>query len=113
MKIGHEQWRLCKACGHREERISEDTYGCDNCRKPISVEINNKRHNDYLQATVFSNSASSESEHLEFCSWECALKKLREVKSDYFITLPYLQYEKDCVPGQSAADFFKAIGEKP
>jgi len=98
----------CKECDHIVREVSPEQFGCDECRKPIEYEVWGKSHHDYLEITVFHNSSDS-TEHLHLCSWKCVAKKLRKVKSDYFVSLPFLHYEKDTVPGQRASDFLKLV----
>lgn len=107
MKIQEAKYEMCSKCGTRKNLISDEVYGCDQCRKPISIELNGKRHHDYLQLTVFRTGDESESH--QFCSWACVLKFLPTIRTDYFINLPYLQYEADALPGQRASDFFATI----
>lgn len=107
MKIKDAEWKECKECGSRD-RVSDEEYGCDSCRKPINQISPNKKHHDYLGATVFYE-GEDKTEHLQFCSWECALRGLSKVKTDYFTSLSHLHYDEDVVAGQSARDFFRAI----
>jgi len=109
MIIKEAKWRKCSSCGTNIERISDEEYGCDECKKPIAIAVEGKRHHDYLQVTIFQNPAHSTSSYRQFCSWKCTLRNLRKVKCNYFISLPCLQFEKDAVPGQRVKDFFKAI----
>lgn len=98
MIIKEAAWETCSACGTRK-RVSDEERGCDECAKPLGED-------DSLSATVFSNQ-DNETVDLHFCSWACALKKLSTVKTDYFISLPYLHF--DAGAPQNADDFWKAI----
>ena len=103
MKIKEATYNACPTCDHRT-RATDDAYGCDECRKPIDY---GGKQRQYLAANVFSHD-SSPSKDLHFCSWKCALKGLKKVKSDYFVSLPYLHYD-DQQKGIRAKDFFDAI----
>lgn len=102
MKIKEATYHTCPTCENRS-RESDDEYGCDECQTPIDYGSKKRQH---LQATVFRHNL--ETENLEFCSWKCALKGLKKVKSDYFVSLPYLHYDER-QKGVRAKDFFDAI----
>lgn len=104
MKIKETTYSACGECGTRK-RLTDDAYGCDVCKKPISYEITGKHH-QHLRATVFNE--GKESRDLEFCSWACCLRGLKKVKSDYFVSLPYLLYDEK-QKGIRAKDFFDAV----
>lgn len=105
MKIKEATFHECPSCRSRK-RLTEEEYGCDECKKPIDYDLDVKQHRQYLQVTVFHH--EGQSEHLEFCSWRCALKGLKKVKSDYFVSLPYLIYDDD-QKGIRAKDFWAAL----
>ena len=102
MKIKEATYKTCKSCGTKHH-LTDESYGCDECRKPID---RGGEHRKYLQATVFKR--AGETQHLEFCSWKCAIKGLRKVRTDHFVSLPFLQYDERQV-GIRAQDFFKAL----
>ena len=108
MKIEEARYETCKECGTRKRMISEESYGCDECGKQISIESNGKTHHDFLQLKVFRH-VGSDTESREFCSWACVFAFLPKIESDYFVSLPFLQYEADVVPGQRVSDFFKLL----
>lgn len=70
-------------------RVSEDVYGCDECRKEIKP---NPAKVTRLDMTVFRD--SGEAEHRQLCSWKCAIANLKKVKCDYFVTLPYVHFDE-------------------
>ncbi len=70
-------------------RVSDVVYGCDFCKKEIDFDAEGQQ---YLEIAVFQNN-SGPSERKQFCSWVCVIKGLRKVKSDYFVSLPFLQYD--------------------
>lgn len=109
MQIKEAKWEHCPSCGTKQKCISDEEYGCDECKKPININVKGKRHNDYLDLTVFENPSAPHSRDYQLCSWKCVLKKLRKLKCGYFISLPYLHFEKDALPGQRARDFFKEL----
>ena len=84
------------------ERVSQDVYGCDNCKKVIDF---NLKDVESLEATVFKHAGNTESNRLEFCSWKCCIVRLRKVKTDYFISLPFLSFDNK-QNGLKAKDFF-------
>jgi hypothetical protein len=86
------------------ERVSDDIYGCDNCKKELDF---NKPDLEYLRLTVFYREDKS-SESMEFCSWKCVLEKLPKIKTDYFIHLPFLLFDTK-QKGISAKDFLKLL----
>lgn len=109
MIIKEVQFSKCPHCGDRK-RVSDEEYGCDECGNPIALEVNGKRHNDYLDMTVHHH--TDPARHLQFCSWKCVIAFLPKIKTGYFASLPYLQFEADVLPGQRAEDFFRLIGAR-
>lgn len=91
------------------ERISDDIYGCDECKKEIKssdskLDISVFYHNKKLKKQQ--NSGDTDSH--EFCSWNCVCKFLPKIKTDYFVSLPFLHYEKQ-TEGTMANDFIKLL----
>jgi hypothetical protein len=86
-------------------RVSEEIHGCDNCKKEI--DFNNPKIQS-LELTVFRHQYNTQSERLIFCSWSCVLEKLPKIKTDYFVSLPYLMFDTNH-KGVSAKDFIKEI----
>lgn len=68
--------------------VSDAVYGCDQCKKEIQV------HNDptVLEIAIFHN--TKESERKQFCSWKCVFKFIPKVKSDYFLSLPFVHFDQ-------------------
>ena len=89
MLLKNREWEKCKECGAHKKLISEDVYGCDYCKKVIDL---NKKQEDWLEITIFYH--DEEEKHLQLCSWKCVLKILPTLKTDYFISLPYLSYDR-------------------
>ena len=92
------------------ERVSDEVYGCDECKKEFG-EVNK------LEITVFyshkmeaklKNSESGVTDRHQFCSWACVGKFMPKVKTDYFVSLPYLHYDAQ-TPGTTIKDFLNLI----
>ena len=72
----------------RRELVEHEVHGCDHC----AVEIQEHTNEDgKLEVVVFYH--DKESEHLCFCSWGCVLAHLSEIETDYFISLPCLNFD--------------------
>jgi hypothetical protein len=91
------------------ERVSEDVYGCDQCKKEFKDDENR------LEITVFFSNAKlkkqregGDTDCYQFCSWNCVGKFLPTIKCDYFISLPFLHFDKQ-TEGTMAKDFFKLL----
>ena len=93
MIIKDREYKTCPVCGHRK-LISHAVLGCDWCGKALQ--------DTALTLTVFF--ADDNDRNYIFCSWPCVFKKLRELNTDYFITLPYLEAEY-------IEDFWRAVKE--
>ena len=104
MKIREAEFSKCKCCGKRGDLISDEAYGCDSCGKVIDM---NKKGDDYISATLY-HKKYEPAEDFVFCSWKCALKKLSKVKTDYFISLPFLTFDSR-KKGVRAKDFWEAV----
>ena len=86
--------------------ISEAVYGCDEC----GAEIKNYPNEDSrLEVDVFNNEKDTSVDHLHFCSWDCVLKHIPKIDSDYFVSLPYLYY--DSRGNRSANRFIEIINQ--
>lgn len=88
-------------------QVSEEVHGCDCCREEIK-EYPNEAYR--LEVTVFSHKDHTEAAHLHFCSWVCVLQQLLKMKTDYFISLPYLMY--DATGPRSAGALLKLLRKK-
>ena len=106
MIIQEEKWRSCESCGSHIERVQEKEYGCDTCRKHINENYGQER--EYLRLVVFAKTDNSGAKDYQFCSWKCVFKKLRTLKTDYFVSLPYLHFDSN-IKGQRASDFLKCL----
>ena len=103
MLIKDRKYRVCKSCEARH-LTSNEVYGCDTCRKILDM---NQPKADYLRANVHRHGDTA-SEEIICCSWVCMVKALRKVKSDYFVSLPFLHFD-DTPKGMRADDFFALI----
>lgn len=83
--------------------VSDEVYGCDECRKEIRDFPN---ENPRLDIAVFHH--SHESERLHFCSWRCVLKHLPKIKTDYFVSLPFVHYDQ---PTKDVKEFLKVLSK--
>lgn len=99
---------MCKHCGNvKHYEVSE--HFCDFCDKQIN--INNESKLSILDVTVFSKIRDDDIDRtydLSFCSWKCLISKVKTLKCDDFITLPYLYYGK-YEKGIMAEDFFDLL----
>jgi len=66
----------------------------------------NNKGVDFLEISVYFN--NNDPIHYYCCSWQCVFEKLKTIESDYFITLPYLQFDTKA-KGCRVKDFWKAI----
>ena len=107
MKIKEAKYKSCKSCKRTIKMISDEIYGCDWCKKSITLNVEGKNHQDYLGVVVFEEWSTSE--HYQFCSWKCVFKFIPTIKSGYFASLPHLNFENDIVKGQHFKDFVKLI----
>lgn len=105
MKISDEKWKTCPTCNKKEALLEDAKYGCDCCKKEIR---RNRNSIDHLTVTVFDTRGANLSRRLQFCSWECVLVGIEDLKCNYFIELPFLQFDTKRA-GMTAKDFFKAI----
>lgn len=78
-------------------RVSEEVHGCDNCRRKMDPEA------DDLRMTIFEKEGG-ESQQAHFCSWKCVLQYLPKIKSNYFASLPFLNFDNSMPKGSNAAD---------
>lgn len=104
MLLKEREYHTCPTCDSRKA-LTGEVYGCDACKKVIDM---NEPEKQYLGATVFEH-GSGGTKDLHCCSWRCMVKALRKVKCDYFISLPFLHYDKDVGKGMRAKDFFALL----
>ena len=100
MLLKERAYRTCKSCEARPQ-VSAEVYGCDTCKKVLDM---NKPEADYLRASIHRHSPGT-TDDLTCCSWKCMVKALRKVKTDYFVSLPFLHYDAT-QKGMRAKDFF-------
>lgn len=104
MIIKKQEFKVCKECGDRK-LIRNEEYGCDTCKTNIDY-LSGGEDRDYLEVTVFHS--NNESRHFQFCSWACVLDKLKTIKTDYFISLPFLKFDSN-VKSLGVEGFWAAI----
>ena len=88
------------------ERISQEVYGCDECKGVIDL---NKPKMHYLEFTIFKNKGNSE-RHI-ICSWKCFAENIKKVKTDYFVSLPFLNFDIN-QKGLRSRDFIEILKEQ-
>lgn len=100
MLLKERKYKKCATCDQTTSLIQDEVYGCDECLKEIDM---NDPESNYLDAAIFHHKDRNESKH--YCSWKCALTNLRKVKTDYFIKLPFLNFDST-KKGLRPQDFF-------
>lgn len=107
MLLHDEKWKSCKSCKRHTTIIRQRVYACDRCKTEIDLNDKTRR---YLDFTVFYNSTGATSHQL--CSWKCAAKWLPTVKTDNFISMPFLTFDANGEYGQKLTqEFLKLIGK--
>jgi len=86
---------IIKEAVYKEEQrlvtveLEPEIHGCDHCGKEIEP-------GKVLQITIFyDHSSGKESIHQHYCTWECVLRDLVNIKCDSFLTLPYVEFSDD------------------
>lgn len=117
MKLKEAIHDNCTECGHYKSTVQEESFGCDGCGRPINDLIekqrSNQQHSEYLRATVFyrddyNAGRSRNTEDLEFCSWACVFKKLKNIKDPRFISFPHVSYDLQ-TKGMRPKDLYSLI----
>ena len=88
--------------------VSETVYGCDECRAEIKEYPNEENR---LELTVFRH-GSENAEHLHFCTWDCVLNHIPKIKTNYFVSLPYLYYDGRKTSVRGAKQLIKLLAER-
>lgn len=70
------------------ERVSDDIYGCDTCKAVIDF---NEKGVEYLELTVHRHIGDYTTH--QFCQWKCVLEFLPKIKTDFFVSFPFLHYD--------------------
>lgn len=109
MKLKEQKWSECECCGSRKDVIQDESYGCDNCKEPIDEQLNvdHSKYHEFLEISVH-KAEGGPSTRYHFCSWGCLFKKMKKIKCDNFISLPFLTFEATR-KGIRPRDFWKAI----
>lgn len=105
--VKEAEFKTCNECG-QGHRISEEVRGCDVCNRVFPEE------GVTLSCDVFYKGGDGDGvDRIDICSWTCALKALRAIERDCFVSLPPLYYDypnnPDTPEGARAEDFFAAI----
>lgn len=74
----------------QNKMVTDDIYGCDCCKAVIADYPNETQR---LEVGVFKKSEAVTGT-LHFCSWKCVLEAIPKIKSDYFVTLPYMYFDE-------------------
>jgi predicted nucleic acid-binding Zn ribbon protein len=98
MIVKEAVYKTCPTCGKRE-MVKDSVVCCDFCKKIL-------KETKYLNSTVFTTQ-NSEAVNYYFCSWKCFFKKMRNIKCNYFVSMPMLHYAKE--DGVPASEFWKYI----
>ena len=95
----------CPTCSKSAGTLLEDEkYVCDGCGE---VEIDIAKNEEYLRLVVFKHiSGETKSNTYQLCSWACVFSFIPKIKTNYFVDLPYLHYDK-ATKGQGAKDFIR------
>jgi hypothetical protein len=89
-----------------EVLISDDVYGCDHCKKEID-DSGNLSIDVFFHDEKFKKQNINNTDKYDFCSWKCLITFLPKIKTDYFISMPFLHYDnKITKDGTSVKDFF-------
>ena len=107
MKIKEAVWKECGECGKRREQVSEEVWGCDHCKKTINPFELKENARQYLDFSVFYK--TKESVHHQVCSWACFAKLIKKIKTDHFISLPFMTFDGPNIKGIMAKDFLKIL----
>ena len=104
MIIKESEYKVCKECKHTK-LIKDEEYGCDTCGTNIKF-LDSGDDVEYLDITV--HHQNDNTNRLHFCSWACVFEKLRTIKTDYFISLPFLMFNTN-VKSLGVEGFWAAI----
>jgi hypothetical protein len=97
-------YKECETCG-KKTLVEEEKICCDTCKKEID-----QKKSVVLDCTAFWHHGPKDTERFIFCSWICFFKKMRNYKTDYFISFPSLHFdEHEKQQGVRAKDFWKWI----
>jgi len=99
------------------ERISEDVYGCDNCKKEFNSGGNLTLRVFFSDESLKQIDDSNTIDQYDLCSWKCVSEILPSIKTDLFVSLPNLHYdlsndELKMNEGASVKDFIELFCNK-
>ena len=89
----------------RREKVSEAIYGCDECKTEMKDDPN---EHSRLELKVF-HEGNKGVDYLHLCSWDCVLKHLPKIKTDYFVDLPFLYYDEPAKSKRSVKHLISII----
>ena len=100
---------LIKEAVYKEIQVKQNrlieyaVYGCDCCEKEIQQYPN---EDNRLEMTLFQK--NDENIHLHFCSWDCVLDYIANLKTEFeFISLPFIY----CSDVKESARGFQRLAE--
>ena len=79
---------------------------CDECK----CEIKGSAEDPMLEIGVFHKNKTTEI--ISFCSWDCVLKYLPKIKTDWFTSLPELDYDRSKNSKRGFNHFIKLINKQ-
>lgn len=88
--------------------VTDAIYGCDECQQEIE---NYPNEDQRLEMKVFHNH-SEETDTLHFCSWDCALKHIPKINTDYFVGLPFIYFDSPEGSKRGSNHLVKLIRER-
>lgn len=87
-------------------KVEESIWGCDQCGSEIYEYPN-------LEIKVFHQDDIDNVDTLHFCSWECLFKNVLKIKTDHFISLPFVTFDsKRIADNKTNAVGFKKLIRK-
>ena len=105
MIIKKQEFKVCKECGDKK-LVKDEEYGCDVCKTNIDY-LSGGDDREFLEIQVFYDEDDRVS-RFQLCSWACVFEKLKTVKTDYFISLPYLMFDSN-IKSLGVEGFWAAI----
>lgn len=113
MMIQERVTKKCDKCNSTLRITKAPVWECDECGSSMTdnhLDITIHFHDDVpKEYSKYDKHNDNDSAGMEFCSWKCLIKKLRTIKTDYFISLPFLSFDEQYGNGCKADDFFAEL----
>ncbi len=90
----------------QNQMVSQEVHGCDECKNEIDDFPNEEPR---LCIDIYAKDGEHSHQSLHFCSWDCVLIYFPKVKSNYFITLPYIHFDINHKSKKSAQYLIKLL----